>query len=233
MKSAIFDHVPQELVTAVEKIEQHSGIPFLVCQATAQLIEEFPNLANFPLLDIYPEIGRICVWYPGNAISAADLSHELIHARRDVLQSVPRLVPLRRAKHPELIYAINNDLEHLFVIPEELTFFPEQEAKWADKYTGFILEASPNPLNLFRHWVVINTSLPKQTSLIEQCKNKLIESKLLNDAESFRMDIEAALPDKWQLIQVMLKWFPNIRVDVSIQRFSASNLGLDVIDIPF
>lgn len=231
MNVALFSGVPPNLFRAAMDIEERSGILFEVAQADAQLRKEFPSLAEMPLLDIYPDVQRICVWYPDAFISIHELSHEIIHARRNILQSVPRLVPLRRARRPELIYALENDLEHLSIIPEEISYFPSRDEVWASLYVKYISGSGSSAFNLFRHWVVINRVLSTHVSLIQQCRVKLVELGLLELADRFRSEIEMAAANKIELIRVSLKWFPQMRNDICVQRYVVANSSLGVVSV--
>jgi len=229
MDDTLLREIPQPLQDAVAQIQSQSGIQIIVRPTTPDLLREFPILAQLPLLDIWPEEERICIWYPNETLSLPDLCHELIHARRNILESVPRMSPRSEAQHPELIYALENDLEHLFVIPEEISYFLSQGAKWEERYSIYLAQAAPNAFNLFRHWIVINTAMPTSRRIRDLCRTALQESNLLDDAESFRTEIEAAFPDKEQLLAVVLRWFPKVKRDVCMQRYVTSNRTLQVI----
>jgi hypothetical protein len=228
MDATLLREIPQPLRDVVAQIQSRSGIQITARPATPDLLKQFPILAQLPLLDIWPEEERICIWYPDETLSLPDLCHELIHARRNILESVPRMSPYSWAQDPELIYALENDLEHLFVIPEEISYFPSQGAKLEERYSIYLAQATPNAFNLFRLWVVINNALPTSRRIRDLCRTALQESNLLDDAESFREEIEAAFPDKERLLAVVLRWFPNVKRDVCTQRYVTSNRTLQV-----
>ena len=221
--------IPQPLKAVAAQIRARSGIELAINQSTPDLKERFPELEKIHLLEIDPDERRICIWYPGDAPSPPDLCHELIHARRKILESVPRISPLPEARYPALISELENDFEHLFVVPEELFYFPARIAKWEKLYSILVPLSGTNVLNLFRQWVFIHVAMPESAEIMDLCRSALQDLNLLDDAEMFRREIEAALPRKERVLNVVSNWFPDVGRDSRLERYVAADGVLKIV----
>lgn len=114
---------------------------------------------------------------PGADIAPHSLVHELLHAHRNLSLAVPQLW----AKEPHDLVAarfssrIENDVEHLYIIPQEIEAIPEAADWWCRYYDGVIdgLAAEiSNPARsvsdtlglreaLLRAWLVTSLCIPK------------------------------------------------------------------------
>lgn len=227
---SFYERIPRTLWQSVAEVQKRTGITARVSLPTFELLRDFPHLSRAPaLLDIWPEEKSIMVWVQSPDIPPHFLAHELIHLRRNILESVPRLMPLPHAAERELVFGMENDLEHLFIIPEEISLFPEAEAHWAAGYRGIVARAGADPLDWFRHWTVINTTLPRQAGLIEDAAARLRALGLIEEAEAFRSAVVQAMPDKRRMLDVALSCFHELARDTAIHRYAAEDGTLTVI----
>lgn len=74
---------------------------------------------------------------PSKEIARHVLAHEVMHAHRNLVKSVWRLVDAS-GDEKSLPTGIENDLEHLVIIPREIGFFPEACAYWHQEWSSRI-----------------------------------------------------------------------------------------------
>jgi hypothetical protein len=138
--------------------------------------------------------------------------HEILHAHRNMVQQVHRLVGTD-ARSERFAMRINNDLEHLFVIPAEIELVPEAIAYWYDHYDeqleAAIADLDTHPLarrdNLLRHRLVTALTLPdwKGSGAL---KEALKANGWGRDADNLVRKIQVQLPDKQSAVSTMLRF---------------------------
>ncbi len=74
---------------------------------------------------------------PSQEIEPHVLAHEVMHAHRNLVQSVWRLVDAF-GEQKSLPTVIENDLEHLVIIPREIGFYPEAFDYWHREWSSRI-----------------------------------------------------------------------------------------------
>ncbi|MBB4012982.1 hypothetical protein [Niveibacterium umoris] len=164
-------------------------------------------------------------------VSRADLSpriisHELIHLKRNVIESVPKFFPVASASNTDIqaIYLLENALEHLFVVPQEMAAHPEAPVHWARDYATLVDASKGSGFALCLHWVFLRLVLPDHTALAETCAahlNVLQDPYLIRVAEYLRQTLQLALPDKVAMQQTLLKAVaPAIRAQIAVGRFA-------------
>lgn len=153
----------------------------------------------------------ITIWCKPYEFTSSMLGHELIHLRRKLVEQVPMLIPLRTANEQQstTIHFFENEMEHLFIIPEEIDLFPDAEERWAKQYTdrvGRITQAStPDLFELVFTWTQLRLSLPNQLELAKALGQYLrsLPETWVKTVDYFRQDMAQALPSKSCVINVM------------------------------
>lgn len=168
--------LPGEFRATVAEIEDAVRAPIRVVARTAEH-DYFDPSRRLLLLDFATENGGgdIYIRVPAHEDpDGAILTHEIIHARRNFLENIPRLtaLPGGSAKIPELI---ENDVEHLSIIPEELKYFPQAIDRWYAHYDEAVNQLSLQAQgvgqdlneraefrdNALRHFLLASTVLPE------------------------------------------------------------------------
>jgi hypothetical protein len=214
--------LPAALAAAVDAMES-------LYRCTTTVVRS-PDRSVAAHLEIRPEIG-IRIGHPGETLNERDLAHEIIHARRNLIEQVPRLVPANRGRFAAWVTIFENDLEHLFVIPEERSLFADAPAVWEERYRrllggiGADGEAFARRFDLLRHALVIGEILPD--SLLQVELQALLEAHgLAEEAAVFRRRMAAARGDKRALITASVTTFPFLRGSARIERFTPVETGI-------
>lgn len=230
LPKSVLHGLPQHLLDVPRQIAQITGIHVLVKQLRK---EDFAYASGMDkarlLLDMDARGQSITIWCGESEITSADIGHELIHLRRAVLESVPRFVPGVEAS-PGITGTITlyeNELEHLFVIPEEMKTFPEAEHSWAESYRKDIQAAVDRgtPEDLMMHYAQLRNSMPNQLDLgrILVSHLKGFGEEWFRAAEYLREDYKQALPHKAALHDLIQVVRPELIPYLGIARFSAED----------
>jgi hypothetical protein len=136
MESRFFDLLPQQLQQHVLEIEQAIGKPIGVRRRTNK--EYLPaELEEFASVSCYFENDEaiVDISYPDENLVAHSLMHEIMHAYRYIVLGIPCVGTKIDAPALKLLANIlDNDIEHVFIIPSEIEFVPEAEAYWDQFY---------------------------------------------------------------------------------------------------
>jgi hypothetical protein len=103
-----------------------------------------------------------------NYFPDASVFHELLHIRRFLVDGIPKLIVCDEYEpwNPQLEKAIlylDNNLEHLVVVPIELREFPERRAYWEQGFEGQIRRLSTDDLaETDRRWTASLVSVSVQ-----------------------------------------------------------------------
>lgn len=133
MQMEYLNRLAPDIRILAEELEQASGVNVVV--------ELAPDRAN--ILPDQP-VSLACVVYPHGAkilIPAQDyfpdgsVLHELLHIRRFLVDGVPRLTVCETYEpwSPEISKSLtlqDNSIEHLIIVPEELSLRPERREHW-------------------------------------------------------------------------------------------------------
>lgn len=119
--AAPFNAVPVELLQVVDNVIELTGITVTAQPYSEEFKREQPGLSrDEAMLDIDPSRSTITIWFDPLNVSAATIGHELIHLRRNIVESVPKLFPLTSsaAELHEEIYLLENEVTQ----PKELVY---------------------------------------------------------------------------------------------------------------
>lgn len=196
--------------------------------------EEFkkrnPGMARTPAgVEIDPDNSSVIIWLTPEGLDAGALAHELLHLKRNIIDSVPKIFPTSSAPiHIEQqIFFLENDMEHLFVLPEEIAVDPEREKEWAKVYKNVLTKARKQVLSLYMHWMVLNIALPNQTELIAECKSHLHgfpPYDVFGAAENLRSRVQSSMPDKRKMLDALSSIMkPELRSHMLVGRYLSVN----------
>lgn len=156
----------------------------------------------------------------GDAAHFPDVSvfHELQHIRRVLLELVPRIVVCEDFEpwSPQLDTAmarLDNNLEHLIIVPRELEAYPARRGYWEDRVQRMLNRLVGNVLpNIDRErfamlaWVLVHHMTPKQ-ELQDAARRVLRELAIEERAEQYRDAVVGAVASKEQLVRITFEYF--------------------------
>lgn len=228
--SDIITKLPTELLGVLESVSEKTGITVSIKEYDENILTEMLGLSKAAaVLDIDPARESITIWVWPNLITPAQLAHEIIHLRRSIIESVPKIFPVSSANNAETqeIHLFENEIEHQFVIPEEIKWFPEAESWWIDHYEKQIEKSKINGFSLSLHWCLLRTVFANNEAILKACIShlKAFNNKdLLQYANDFQIYLRDARPNKMEMIGVMLDYIPKqIRPKIIIGRYIISN----------
>lgn len=148
--------------------------------------------------------------------------HELLHIHRQVVQTVPALISNQDLRSQELIETakrLENDLEHYYVIPQEIAFCPEGRTRWESHYDTelnrvdpYVIEPDPSKVNmlalreaLLRDWLVTATALPQWQNL-HRLQSMLQRKGWLGDAERLVEKVNRVKLNKSRCMSALLRF---------------------------
>lgn len=232
--------LPQHLLDIPRLITDATGIHVQVLPSRQEAIALAAGVEQAPLLlDLNAKQQSIKIWCGQGPLTSALIGHKLIHLRRAVLESIPRLVP-DLSSGPWItgeITLMESELEHLFVIPEEISTFPDAEQYWADNYQKVIQKSadSGSPEALCFHWAQIRNSLPDQLELAQTLDDHLrcLGGNWHKYAGYLEFDIKQAMADKDALHAIIHNVRDELRPHMGTARFSTVNGSLGFQPLSF
>jgi len=114
------------------------------------------------------EIENATILTPENRFPDSSVLHELLHIRRFRVDDVPRLAVCNAFDFADPTFAtrvtdLDNNLEHLFIVPEELSLRPNRRTYWEDRVRNAIKNQRNSGLDVNVHgcdavvnWVFAN-----------------------------------------------------------------------------
>lgn len=182
MESKYLDQLPPQLKRMVAQIE--GAIKSYIVVRKRKLGDpEIEGASHLPTLDCYMNMGKmfVTIILPGNITTPSILAHEILHAWRYIVSSQPRLQVIENTENATFAQILENDVEHIFVIPEEMKYFPESIEYWESFYADLIdpivgavsfqsrlgRPSTHFRSDLKRHWLVLS-AIPKL-----QCRDRL------------------------------------------------------------
>lgn len=208
--ASVLSGLPQHLRDIPTQIEAATGIGVQVRPYSTDAPAMPVGSANMPaMLDINANTQSVTIWCTPGELTALLLGHQLIALRRYVLESVPRFVPSRSAT-PEIkadLLAMENELELLFLIPEEAKTFPDAIDFWVGEFRKMIpiAKGMKSDFYLAMMWAQVRTSLPSQPAIAVEIERLLRRKgeESVTLADDIRMMYTLALPSKAALLTDM------------------------------
>lgn len=153
MEAIYLNQLPKSIQQKVEEIECLTKTPIIVRRRKDGDVAS----NEFESLDCYMQDGimTVTILTLSECIAAHTLIHEVLHSWRKIVMRVPWLLATDSACGMERMNAdmVDNDIEHIFIIPEEISAAPEALSYWNDLYAKRLTELL-QPVNflLKRGW---------------------------------------------------------------------------------
>jgi hypothetical protein len=216
------DTIPTELLQVPDNVLEITGISVTAQAFSDQFKSEQPYFSlSEAVLDIDPDRSAITIWFDPASVTPSTLGHELLHLRRNIVESVPKLFPLANCSSDmaEEILCIENELEHLLLVPEQIAAFPGAELWWRDHYSALNSRILRDNTTLMFAWSFIRNVLPQQIELAQSYVTLLKKYDFVNPAEYLREDMRVTMPDKLEMLRKTLEGFSHLHTHSSVGRY--------------
>lgn len=208
--------VPAHVISVIPEIEECTRISVNFREIDRQAAPRLGMFVKAPaVLDIDAEAQAITIWLTAGKKHAHAITHELLHLKRDILNSVPRWVPSSRASDAarDFVWQMEAELEHLFVIPEEIACHADARQYWSDRYDQLIDDAASRQdgFALCLHWAFLRTTMCAYEEVVHRCADRLrslSNHNWLRIAHNYQCEVKAAMPRKPDLMDLQRKFFP-------------------------
>jgi|GEM_PF-2915197 len=200
--------VPHQVLSVVPQVEQRTGISIEFREFDEAARSKLGQFAKAEaVLDIDAQYQTIRVWIAPECRRAHAITHELLHLKRDVLESSPRWFPSVDAPvgSEALVFSMQTELDHLHVIPEEIALHPEAQGWWDSHYEGTIATAAERQdyFALAMHWALLRTTMPESNRAMLACAERVrtLSSDWLRATNNYQCDVREALHDPMALME--------------------------------
>lgn len=193
--------LPAEVQTMVEEIEAFAGRPIEYVFNPVRAVKLWGEKVDTCCLWISSEQAAIIAAIPNPP--PRSIVHEILHVRSRWLEGRPSLWAPPGHKEP-WIQGFDNELEHLFIVPEEQKFL-DDDGWWEGVYGNPAPRLHKIPA-LRRHlllmgWLMASQLLPVKSH--EMWQHELSELNLDQEAKSFATAVMGAFPHKgamWAIV---------------------------------
>lgn len=102
------------------------------------------------------EIENTTILVPENKFPDSSVLHELLHIRRFIVDNVPQLVVCNayniiNPKFESSVTKLDNNIEHLYIVPEELSLRPNRRTYWENSIKAAIKNQVTTGLDVSIH----------------------------------------------------------------------------------
>lgn len=172
--------------------------------------------------------------------------HEILHAHRKLVGREPYIeATINDNNTMQIASRIDNDLEHLFVIPTEISYAPEAKEYWHEYYNNnvsklrhFIKTTTFNGNELLalrdpllRSWVVTSLVLPEWEGKVD-LESLLKTHNWTGDAEAFAKKINLVITNKQRCISAFIRFCRLNPARYGIAQFCVSEGKINRLEIP-
>lgn len=202
MNSRYFDTLLDDSKALVKAIEKHIGKEILVKIDESRVDKLACDVENFEPKILIPKEG----YFPDSSVI-----HELLHLERFCVKEIPLLClcdDYYNQKFERDLTSLDDNLEHLIIVPEEIQLRPKRLNYWVDKinlklnaYDSMIDNGQKPGLDLLVYWVFISRTF-KDTELYAKIEDMLLNSNMVKMADDFQSEIETNIYCKRDLVNV-------------------------------
>lgn len=210
----------------VQSVEADAGVEVTV-EEYAELNVRGPHSQG--ILTVTIEADSVLLGAPTNGyFPDGAVRHEMLHMKRLLVEKVPRLALADHANWSERLETaltnLDNELEHLVIVPVELEAHPERREHWesiAARVWSSDIPLALNPLDqrisAFTQWAFLAHVLPDSPT--RALAEKLLDSHgWRQDALNFAAELLSSLSDKTAVVSTVFTAFPELpRGDVELE----------------
>lgn len=170
-------------------------------------------------------------------INANAVLHELLHLHRYWVESVPLIEPKKDiGKNVEFAANLDNDLEHLVIVPIERTYGYNPEPYWTElskkywqNYPWDYLPVAIKREQILKGWL---HSPLISSEMRDTLQTKLLSDGMLNEAERFRQRIHDLLHSKPRAVSAALRFLKIPRDEVHLVNLDIRNRRKSFSEVP-
>jgi hypothetical protein len=248
MDHKYFTALPAPIQAMVNEVESLVGSEIAIRQRVPEEDALFPD-KSLAYCDCYMLNGvtTVTIIKPVGTMAVHYLIHEILHAHRNIALAVLRLTSASGdnevANHTACY--VDNDIEHLYIIPAEIEYAPEARTYWENHYFQKIQELSiavQNPRrsaidnvnlknSLLRHWLVTSCTLSGWPAR-ERLRTFLELTGFASEADILISDFNLQRQDKARFVGVLLRALQIDREQYLLTRFVVSEGISEICLIP-
>lgn len=214
MNSSYLDRLPDDLRDLVERIEIETGLEIEV-EVDESRSGKYSNEQD-PLACIANECEALLLIPSPDTFPNGSVLHELLHIQRFLVEGVPQIAVCGSHWRPGLesmFTHLDNNLEHLVIVPRELAQCPERKDRWIGVMTRVLSQlqtantetADRDFLAIYGHFFV--GSVLGDEDLIKKYTGALHGYNLFDRADKFSVATAESLPSKEATVQVWVEQF--------------------------
>lgn len=215
MQAQFLNQLDNDVQVLVRQIEEAIGIDINVVVDPERAMGEADEPA--PLASDVSQHGADIFTSALDYFPDASVFHELQHIRRVLVERTPRLIVCEEFEpwSPEFETAIaqlDNNLEHLFIVPAEIDLYPQRRVYWEQRLDALLGRVRNEAFqDADRHrfallgWLLINNMVPTP-ALQERERALLREYNLEMRAAQFRESVEAVGSSKEDVVRVVFEF---------------------------
>ncbi len=237
MPCAWLQGVPPEFIDIPSQVYEATGIP-VTFQALDDGDSDAPLFSTAPARLVTDPIQHtLSVVLRKDLVQPHHIAHELLHLRRNAIESVCLLYPNELATQHDIafIFQIDNALEHLLFVPEEMAACSASTEWWMREYARLIPGAAGHEINLKMHWLFLHVALRQADELIDRCRQLLLElggQQMLHEAVKLHRDVESAMPSKMAVLNVVHRLLPRQLLErVGVARFVMRHGQINLVQV--
>jgi len=144
-----------------------------------------------------------------NFFPDSSVFHELLHIRRFYVENVPKIIVCDNYDFHDFdfesnIASIDNELEHLIIVPNELESYPRRKQRWEQLINTKISENDVGPFDILLYYAFTHIVLKSKSILIQI--NEILTNRNIDErAEIFLSEINTHIDNKPKLVKEVFK----------------------------
>lgn len=233
MNNEYLDKLPHDIRSLVEEIEDKSDIEIEI-QINAARISRSLEQKGSLACEVDQHSARILIptadYFPDGSVL-----HELLHIRRFLLEGIPRIVVCEDYEDwtPQLdrgLTDLDNRLEHLVIVPEELSLRPDRRIYWEsvmcrvfDGLQTTSITEDDRKRYAQLDWIFIRNVLDSYC-LTKQAQSLTTQLGIIEQAASFNAALLLSLSSKESTVRVCFEHL-NIPFEVAALEYLNSRNG--------
>ena len=219
MEDAYLNRLPADVRQLVEEIEEKAGIEIEIRIDPERARQQCDGPT--PMACEADERGAWILIASRDDFPESSVLHELFHIHRILIEQVPKLVVCddlwdretdRAYELDRGIHALDNNIEHLAIVPRELRLRPDRGDWWAGRFgrvleklaSGQFAEQMQRDNNAFVAWVSIKHILG-EGNLLENARQIFERLALLQRAENLYRDVSQSEGSKVTISRAWLQ----------------------------
>lgn len=207
MQNAYLDRLPDDVRFFVNQIEQDSGVEITV-KIDPSRASKSPDWPDRLAVKVNEQCAQILIPKP-DYFPDASVLHELFHIRRFLVNGIPHIIscPTYENWTPELDKALanlDNNLEHLIIVPEEFEHRPERKLYWKNRVLKSLQSVNISDGDVLINWIFIQHVLPDH-NLIDKASELILHFRVNDRVTQITEALISSLYSKEMTVKLCFK----------------------------